>query len=104
MTKLTSLSILALACLTTAGCAVHRYPMAVAWAPASDQSLTCAQLSTAADDGRRLQAQIESIASGDRKARAEKPRLYSTAKSDADRAVDARLAAIEAQRQAQGCA
>ncbi|WP_312690136.1 hypothetical protein [Brevundimonas nasdae] len=102
MTKLTA-SFLALACLATAGCATNRYPMALTWSPASGENLTCTQLSDAAEDGHRLQAQIEGIASGDAKGRAERPRLYSTEKSDADRAVQARLAAIQAQRQTQGC-
>lgn len=102
MIKHSTMTVAVLACLATTGCAVNRYPMAQAWSPTS-ASLTCAQLTTEVEDGRRLQTRIDAIAAGDPAARAERPQLYSTAKSDADRAVQTRLSAIEAQKQAKGC-
>jgi len=104
MIKRSTMAVAVLACLATTGCAVNRYPMALSWSPASGESLTCAQLAKEAEEGRGLQTRIDAIAAGDPAARAERPQLYSTAKSDADRAVQARLAAIQLQRQAQNCA
>lgn len=93
----------ALTCLATAGCTVNRYPMALTWSSADGEGLTCAQLTAATAEARGVQTQIEAIAAGDPAARAERPRLYSTAKGDADRAVQARLSAIEAQSLEKGC-
>lgn len=103
MIKRSTMAVAVLACLATTGCAVNRYPMAQTWSPARGESLTCAQLATETEDGQRLQTRIDAIAAGDPAARAERPQLYSTAKSDADRAIQTRLSAIEAQKRTQGC-
>ena len=104
MIRRAAATLLALACLTTTACTMNRYPIALAWEAAESDGLTCAQLASAADETGQIRARIEAIAAGDPAARAERPRLYSMAKSDADRAVQARLAAIDAQSRAQGCA
>lgn len=103
MIKRGAATLMALSCLATAGCTVNRYPIALPWSPEDGAGLSCAELTVAAGEGRRLQTQIEAIAAGDPAARAERPRLYSTDRSDADRAVQARLSAIEAQGRAKGC-
>lgn len=82
------------------GCSVARYPVLPTWSADAAQAMDCAGLRQEQDAARRTERQIAEIAAG---GRAERPQLYSTAKSDADRAVQARLASVEIALKAKGC-
>lgn len=92
-----------LICLMLGACGGKRYPVATAWSAADSAAMSCEQLRAELAAGRDTQRRIGEIASGDRIADGERPKLYSMAKSDADRAAQARIAAVEAAMQARGC-
>ena len=101
MSRANPMIIAVVALATLGGCTTVRYPMLPAWSSAEGQAMTCEQLRVEMDNARRTQVQIEDIASGrDQGAR---PRLYSMARPDADRAVQARIAEIENLRQTKRC-
>ena len=85
-----------------AGCVVNRYPVIPALAATDGSAMTCTQLNSELASARRTQSQIDDIAAG--RLRGVRPTLYSTARSDADRAAEARVNAIEALRQQKSCA
>lgn len=89
-------------CLT--GCAVSRYPVMPLGSAAELEAMTCAQLDQAQAAVAHTERQIAEIAANGRTADGARPVLYSTAKSDADRAARDRAAAISTARQAKRCA
>jgi len=103
MFERSTMAVTALACLAIGGCASTRYPIAPTWSQTEGQAMSCDQLRSEAENSRQLQRRIEGIASGDPSALKERPRLYSMARPDADRAAEARLAGIEAEMQAKAC-
>lgn len=90
----------AIGSLLLSGCSVSRYPVLPAWQADATQAMDCAELRQEQEIARRTERQIAEIAAG---ARVERPRLYSTARPDADRAVKARLATIEAALKSGNC-
>jgi hypothetical protein len=86
-----------------AGCAVSRYPIAPTWSAADAGTLTCAQLEQERDAAALTERRIAEIARTGRAADGSRPVLYSTAKADADRAVQARGASIADALRAGGC-
>lgn len=101
MLRIKRLMVVAIALGALGGCAVVRYPMLPAWSSEEGQALSCSQLDAEMTKALQTQVQIQDIATGQYKA--SPPRLYSTARSDADRALKARIAAIEDLRQAKNC-
>ncbi|MND95393.1 hypothetical protein [uncultured Brevundimonas sp.] len=91
---------IAAGCVFLSGCSVTRYPVLPAWSSDTAQAMDCAGLRQEQDAARRTERQIADIAAG---GRAERPQLYSTAKPDADRAVQARLASVEAALKSKNC-
>lgn len=78
-----------------------RYPMPQAWPVAEKEAMNCRQLGEALERAQQTQRQIADIAAGrDPQSR---PPLYSTAKTDADRASQARIGEIQALMQAKHC-
>lgn len=86
------------------GCAVRYYPVLPTGAAADLAALTCTQLAEAQGAVARTERQIAEVAANGRTADGARPILYSTAKSDADRAVQARAAALAEARQVRACA
>ncbi|MFC5373928.1 hypothetical protein ACFPIF_15280 [Brevundimonas faecalis] len=82
------------------GCASARYPILPAWGP-EEQALTCSELNAEMEKALQTQAQIERIAAGTDTG--PRPVLYSMARPDADRAVESRIAKIEALRESKAC-
>lgn len=92
-----------LICLMLGACGGKRYPIAVAWSAADGAAMSCEQLRAELAAGRDIERQIGEIASAGRTADGQRPKLYSMAKPDADRAVRARIEAVEAAMQAGRC-
>ncbi len=88
------------ACVLVSGCSVTRYPVLPTWSDDAIKAMDCAGLRRERDAALGTERQIADLAAG---RRAERPKLYSTAKADADRAVQARLASIDAGLQAKAC-
>ena len=89
-------------CLLASGCGIARYPVLPAWSANEESALTCDQLAQEREAAQATQRRLAEIAArGDG---GERPQLYSTARPDADRAVQARLAAVEAALQVKRCA
>ena len=92
--------IVATASVFLSGCSVTRYPVLPAWSGDTAQAMDCTALRQEQEAARHTERQIAAIAAG---ARVERPQLYSTARPDADRAVQARLAGIEAALKLKNC-
>lgn len=92
-----------LICLMLGACGGKRYPIAVAWSAADGAAMSCEQLRAELAAGRHIERQIGEIASAGRIADGQRPKLYSMAMSDADRAAQARIEAVEAAMQARSC-
>ena len=90
----------AAACVMVSGCSVTRYPVLPTWSEDAIQAMDCAGLRRERDAALGTERQIADLAAG---GRAERPKLYSTAKADADRAVQARLASVDAALNAKAC-
>jgi hypothetical protein len=88
------------ACVLVSGCSVTRYPVLPTWSEDAIQAMDCAGLRRERDAALGTERQIADLAAG---GRAERPKLYSTAKADADRAVQARLASVDAALNAKAC-
>jgi hypothetical protein len=82
------------------GCSIARYPVLPAWSADAEQGKDCAGLRQELDAAQRTERQIAEIAAG---RGTERPTLYSTVKSDADRAVQARLVSVEAALKSKAC-
>lgn len=93
----------ALVCVAMGGCAVKRYPIALTLAPTAAESMTCDQLNAELANVRNVEGEIGKIEATGRTTDGQKPKLYSTAKSDADRAVQARREAVTGAMQAKSC-
>lgn len=91
----------ALVCVAVSGCSVKRYTIALDWSGEAAEAMTCAQLNEELAKAGRIEQQIRDTEAGKP---VERPVLYSTAKADADRAVQARIDGIKATRQAKNCA
>lgn len=90
----------AAACVLVSGCSVTRYPVLPTWSADAILAMDCNGLRQARDVALGTERQIANLAAG---GRAERPRLYSTTRADADRAVQARLASIDAALSAKTC-
>lgn len=88
------------ACVLVSGCSVTRYPVLPTWSADALQAMDCAGLRRERDAALGTERQIADLAAG---GRAERPKLYSTARADADRAVQARLASVDAGLQVKAC-
>jgi hypothetical protein len=92
-----------LLCLLAGACGGKRYPIAAPWQVDAGTAMTCDQLSAELDASRRTERQIEEVASAGRTTDGERPKLYSMARPDADRAVQARISAIGQVMQTRNC-
>ena len=88
------------ACVLVSGCSVTRYPVLPTWSEDAIQAMDCTGLRQERDAALGVERQIADLAAG---GRAERPKLYSTARADADRAVQARLASVDAALNAKAC-
>ena len=92
-----------LICLMLGACGGKYYPIATTWAPAQGTAMSCEQLRVELAAARHIEQQIGEFASAGRNTDGQRPKLYSMARSDADRAALARIAAIEGAIQTRGC-
>lgn len=99
----TTLVATTLICLMLGACGGKRYPIATPWSAADGAAMTCEQLRAEQAAVRHIKQQISEIASDRRGADRPRPKLYSMAKPDADRAAQARIEAIQAAMQAGRC-
>ncbi|MEG1453779.1 hypothetical protein [Brevundimonas sp.] len=79
-----------------------RYPVLPAIADANAQSLNCQQLNSELELAHQTRTQVNDIADG--RVKNVRPVLYSTARADADRSIQARISQIETLRQQKACA
>ncbi|MFC7378846.1 hypothetical protein [Brevundimonas sp. GCM10030266] len=85
------------------GCATARYPTMTGPSPTELAGMTCAQLAAEQAVVDRTERQIAEIAANGRAADGSSPVLYSTARADADRAIQTRRAALSEAAAARGC-
>lgn len=87
-------------CVLLWGCSVTRYPVLPTGSADAMLAMDCTGLRQEREAALGIARQIADLAAG---GRAERPKLYSTARADADRAVQARLASVDAALNAKAC-
>jgi len=103
MSKINVAAVIALGCLAAGACAGKRYPMAPAWSVAEGQAMSCGQLRQAQAAARDIERRIQLVGDAPAGVRLERPVLYSMARPDAERAVQARLDGIETALRSANC-